>query len=508
MGRATNGATGQASRIGLALAFGSTLAALAARPALASFIGDLVYCDADCDGRYEPGGGDVGLDGVVVRVRCRTTGGATCAQFSATTGQTHSSIAGQLAFFDQICAPSRTWSANGDRTGRYLVEVLQSCADHDPDGPYTCTVTVDGNTLPASCNRLVTPQQGGPPSNGNADGDFCDAEDGPFPENQPLGNLAQAFGTGLQTCEQAPDAAPGDARFTVTISPIGGDDCAIYNDFGYCRPPETTTTSTTTTTTTSETTSTTTTTTHETTTTTSEETTTTTAETTTTTSEETTTTTAETTTTTSEETTTTTPTTTSTTSTTVCVPVPENTTPLCTDTIDNDCDRLIDCADPDCAEVVPCKPIRRDPARISFGPPGAGLDIFRSHGRIVPSRVYDLRADAVGWLVSNARGAVYRGLLQPGDLVPDESGSRFFFTDADARAGTPSRGGLYKVKLLIGSRGNLYYWVKAYGDLSAATDGNLALQFYVGSQAFIVQGEWRRTPRGWMMQRSEFVEEN
>jgi hypothetical protein len=205
---------------------------LTAQSARATFIGDLVYCDLNRNGVYEPGVGEPALNGVGVSVVCRLADQTTCFSGTTTTGTIHASAAGLTDFFQELCAPSTTWDPDGDITGRYLFEVFNDCYPAGP-GPWTCTVTVNKATAPAGCLSLVTPLAVGPPTNANNDADFCDAGDGPFPEGQPLGNMPQAFGQNLQTCEQQPDPAPGNGVFTVVVNPVGGDDCELYNDFGF-----------------------------------------------------------------------------------------------------------------------------------------------------------------------------------------------------------------------------------------------------------------------------------
>lgn len=42
------------------------------------------------------------------------------------------------------------------------------------------------------------------------------------------------------------------------------------------------------------------------------------------------------------------------------------------------------------------------------------------------------------------------------------------------------------------------YTIEAYGDLSAAIEPQMALQFYVGDQSvFVMSGLWTQTSRGW-----------
>lgn len=180
-----------------------------------------------------------------------------------------------------------------------------------------------------------------------------------------------------------------------------------------------------------------------------------------------------------------------------CVPVPE----VCNNMLDDDCDGLIDCDDTaDCPP--PCPSIKKDPSTIKFGPPGAGLDAFKSHGRVEPTESVDVTANVVGWVVSNARGAVYRGVLQPSDWTVNTRGTVFRYVDKEARlgAGRGKRDGIAKAKLRITRGGTSYgYKVLAYGDLSAATDPDMTIQFYLGnpSKTYSHSEPWKHTKAGW-----------
>lgn len=206
---------------------------LAAMPAAANqFVGDLVYCDADANGRYD--GTDTPLDGVQVRVRCTDSTRTVCFDSVATTGALHPSVTPSA--FDATCGSAAGYSAAGDLSGRYLVEVLGAngalpgCRPPSASRPYACVVSVIETTLPASCNALVTPVAG-LPADGNADGDWCDPEDGPFPEDQILGDnsVSQA------TCEASPSPGPADGVHVTVSYPAPGQvtSCALYADFGY-----------------------------------------------------------------------------------------------------------------------------------------------------------------------------------------------------------------------------------------------------------------------------------
>lgn len=215
-------------RAGLAVRAGLALALLWAPGAFANdWVGDLVYCDVNANGSFDAG--DYPLNGVSVRVVCERNG-AVCEDVTTTTGTLHPSV-GDPAVFNQRCAGITTWNPLDPAAldGRYLVNANVGC--RGLGHPRRCTVTVDPTTVPAACDVLVTPQAGGVPEDGNGDGDFCDAEDGPFPEAQPLGNAASQGG-----CEAFPDPAPADYTYPAILNRV--DECSLHHDFGFTEPSD------------------------------------------------------------------------------------------------------------------------------------------------------------------------------------------------------------------------------------------------------------------------------
>ena len=70
--------------------------------------------------------------------------------------------------------------------------------------------------------------------------------------------------------------------------------------------------------------------------------------------------------------------------------------------------------------------------------------------------------------------------------------------DPGARVGQGGHDGLYKIKLLIKNGAGIFYKVKWFGDMSAATLPEMALQFYVEDQVFLWEASWTQTGGGWV----------
>jgi len=192
--------------------------------------------------------------------------------------------------------------------------------------------------------------------------------------------------------------------------------------------------------------------------------------------------------------------------------------------IDNDCDGLIDCNDPDCQPakcvggtqdgmdcsttptqtacaqgggMCQCPSIAKDPTTIKFGPPGAGLDQLKSHGRVTIFDPVNVMGSEVGWLLTNGSGRIYSAVLSPGTLTATPSGQLFTYKNPNAKL----HGGIYKAQIKITRSHVSYgYKVEAYGVMSRATSAVMSLQFYIGNQPTpaIHTETWKRTRTGWV----------
>jgi hypothetical protein len=164
---------------------------------------------------------------------------------------------------------------------------------------------------------------------------------------------------------------------------------------------------------------------------------------------------------------------------------------ICGNMIDDDANGLVDCEDARCD----CLPIGKDPGVIRFAEPGAGQDYLMVHGSLSPTEALDVLGDSTGILLTNANGTIFSAELAGGSLVA-RSNVFFKFLDRTARA---TRNGIWKIEVRQRRRGGYTFRVKAYGDLSAATDPVMTVQWHLGGQVFVNHGTWAKTSRGWKL---------
>lgn len=122
--------------------------------------------------------------------------------------------------------------------------------------------------------------------------------------------------------------------------------------------------------------------------------------------------------------------------------------------------------------------------------------MLSGHARLDMAPV-DVASTPVGILLTNPRTVIYRAELPAGAL--SGTGNIFRFANRDAR----SAGGIYTLKLRHRDNGSTYtISFAAFGDLSAATDGQMRLQIYIGhlpeGRPFITMDvPWTQTSSGW-----------
>jgi cysteine-rich repeat protein len=164
---------------------------------------------------------------------------------------------------------------------------------------------------------------------------------------------------------------------------------------------------------------------------------------------------------------------------------------ICNDLEDNDGDGDIDCFDLECD----CLPIGRDPGAIRFGKPPLG-DLFAVHGSLKPQTALDPTVDEVSFLLVNANGKIFQFTIPPG-TVKRIGRNLFRFKD---RLAQRNRNGLARFDLrYFPNRDQFTFVVKAYGDLSKATEAAMGVQLLIDTDAFKNESVWAKTPRGWLL---------
>jgi len=107
-------------------------------------------------------------------------------------------------------------------------------------------------------------------------------------------------------------------------------------------------------------------------------------------------------------------------------------------------------------------------------------------------------ADDFSIVLRNSSGVVYSASLESGDLVL--RGKTFSFTDRTARSGAGTSDGIFLVKIreVPGNRGTRIT-VRAFADLSAATEASMTLELRVGDDTITITDTWQ--PKAWGWQR-------
>jgi hypothetical protein len=161
--------------------------------------------------------------------------------------------------------------------------------------------------------------------------------------------------------------------------------------------------------------------------------------------------------------------------------------------------------DDNCLAVLACNAAGPDPSIIRFGTNG-GLDYFTMHASFVPQTEMSPVDEGFGFVLSNANGVIYQAQLHPGDLVQKGS-SRFSYKDLAAKYGESTRDGIYQVRIkrrVKYGRLDYAFWVRIYGDFSAATDPVMLTQVTIGNDGTMVLDEWTQTPQGWLLDQDDF----
>jgi cysteine-rich repeat protein len=132
------------------------------------------------------------------------------------------------------------------------------------------------------------------------------------------------------------------------------------------------------------------------------------------------------------------------------------------------------------------------PASIRFLP---NLDKFFIRVGFLPTEPFDPSAISFGVTLQNANGVIFTGMLFPGDLK--KAGHSWKFRDPLAARGAGIRDGIRFVSMSRRSDGLWRFQLKAFADLSAATDPVMTVIVMADSEVFTKTATWTELANGW-----------
>jgi hypothetical protein len=151
---------------------------------------------------------------------------------------------------------------------------------------------------------------------------------------------------------------------------------------------------------------------------------------------------------------------------------------------------------PTAQQVSPIWGCLHCPLKVTFRPE---KDFLALKGQIDLPLSFDPHGSDFAVVLSNVHGDVFEGALAAGDLRPN--GRSFTFRDPSAKNGIGIRDGLETVEFKISKVGLWRFNVKAYRDLSAATEVEMTVTILMGGRVFTSTDTWRINRKGYDLDR-------
>lgn len=131
--------------------------------------------------------------------------------------------------------------------------------------------------------------------------------------------------------------------------------------------------------------------------------------------------------------------------------------------------------------------------KIRFAP--NGLDKLELHAGLLPLTSMDPGFETFTVEISNVNGTIFTATLPPGAILTTNGGKRYSYRNPAAR----TSGGIYRVIVTQKKNAADGYRVDliAYGDLSAATEAEMATFIVIGDDAFFDNSTWLARKDGW-----------
>jgi hypothetical protein len=122
-------------------------------------------------------------------------------------------------------------------------------------------------------------------------------------------------------------------------------------------------------------------------------------------------------------------------------------------------------------------------------------DLIRVGARVFPSSAMNPFDDGFTFLLSNSGGSLFSETLAPGVMTEMPNGRRWVYKNPSA----PTSGGIHTVKIqkMSGPAGGFIFYVRAYADLSGATETEMTTRLVVGDDSFFDNSNWNHRKNGW-----------
>lgn len=122
-------------------------------------------------------------------------------------------------------------------------------------------------------------------------------------------------------------------------------------------------------------------------------------------------------------------------------------------------------------------------------------DLIRIGTRIFPTASVNPFDDGFTFTLSNSSGSLFSETLSPGVVTEKPNGRRWVYKNPAA----PASGGIHTMTMqeMNGPAGGYIVYVRAYTDLSAATEAEMTTGIVVGSSSFFDNSDWNPRKSGW-----------
>jgi hypothetical protein len=126
---------------------------------------------------------------------------------------------------------------------------------------------------------------------------------------------------------------------------------------------------------------------------------------------------------------------------------------------------------------------------------GSKPDLIRIGTRVQPTSAMNPFDDGFTFGLQNSSGSLFNQSLPAFTMTESANGRRWTYKDPQA----PVNGGIHSVTIqqASGLAGGYVIYVRAYADMSAATDPQMTTSFVIGNDSFFDDSTWNRRKTNW-----------